>query len=455
MTNSSAEKQFFYDIKCADFEGILLFMYFNKESFQLTSENRPFLGKLAKEVESSRHVELLRPWFSQWFSLEDAPVDLSIVKTAFDVKNWKRLAEYLRAPKILKESKFLEDLLTRAVLTDSYTLASVLFHYGVYKDFEKRKIERLSSDTIHLVKQFSEARVPMNGMLPAIIQAAVSIGNISSINKFIADNPSWRGLTGASDLNLLDLAVLSHQQEMEFFLRDRGAEESEALRNILEEAYEDSREEDELSEEGFSGVEELADEEDSDEEEERVEEEESNEEEELIDDEESDEEEELVDEEESDEEEELSEGEEFEEGTNLGQEKGFHEIYIPDPSAHDDDASTAYEASEESGFPKKEGGLYTSKTMQEEVRDAVLQALVPEPEGLGISIDSHGTQYIQGVINEMPLTREAKEFYLQLREGKAEEDLIKRYGVVLKERSKVLFEILDKYFDNQNDRSDV
>ena len=101
-----------------------------------------------------------------------------------------------------------------------------MLRYGVYVPLSRADLESLCFDVKPIVKKYYQKREVFGGTLPAVIQCAVGIGNISSIDYFIKENPDWNEFTGSIGYNLVDLSLFAEREEMTSFLRSRGGIET-------------------------------------------------------------------------------------------------------------------------------------------------------------------------------------------------------------------------------------
>lgn len=215
----------------ADFDEIIPFIHRNKELFQVREENEPFLLTLAQFVEHSRHKDILEPWFQQILFPEIYNISFQVAQRLVLKEDTERLKKLFSDPRVFSlRASFLnfkvQDLFLWALEKKKLKSIELMLRYGVYVPLSRADLESLCFDVKPIVKKYYQKREVFGGTLPAVIQGAVGIGNISSIDYFIKENPDWNEFTGSLGYNLVDLSLFAEREEMASFLRSRGGIET-------------------------------------------------------------------------------------------------------------------------------------------------------------------------------------------------------------------------------------
>lgn len=215
----------------ADFDEIIPFIHRNKELFQVREENEPFLLTLAQFVEHSRHKDILEPWFQQILFPEIYNIGFQVAQRLVLKEDTERLKKLFSNPRVFSlRASFLnfkvQDLFLWALEKKKLKSIELMLRYGVYVPLSRADLESLCFDVKPIVKKYYQKREVFGGTLPAVIQCAVGIGNISSIDYFIKENPDWNEFTGSIGYNLVDLSLFAEREEMTSFLRSRGGIET-------------------------------------------------------------------------------------------------------------------------------------------------------------------------------------------------------------------------------------
>lgn len=417
----------------ADFDEIIPYIHRNKELFQARKENKLFILALDQFVQHSRHKDILGPWFQQLLFPEISNIGFQVAQRLVLNEDTQRLAKLFSNPRVFSlRASFLnfkvQDLFLWAIEKKKLKSIELMLRYGVYVPLSRTDFESLCFDVKPIVKKYYQKREVFGGTLPAVIQCAAGIGNILSIDYFIKENLNWNELTGSMGYNLVDLALLAEQDEMTSFLRSKGGiETNKYLQETSNENKKNGREKptDEPSE---------------------------------------------------------TKGQEKgpPAGTNKSPEPEVIAVLPPIPESpfEETDNGKQKKTGENTGgetdpivvpvdkgtpkipsFPFGTEGVNISSVEGEGLRGKsktwgpdIISCALPLPgspfgtEGILTPIEEENISF-ESAISDMPITQEAKELFLAWRSHEeSEEDLERRFGHLLVDRGKLLYEIMNEYF---------